>query len=218
MTKPLVLHASAILFDMDGVLVDSRAVMERVWRDWAAEKGYDAASILPIAHGRRAGDTLRIVAPALDPIAEAARLDAAEANDFEGMVQIPGAAALVRSLPRHRWAIVTSAGTQLALGRLNASHVPAPDVIISADMITRGKPDPEGYLKGAATLGVAPDDCVVFEDAPPGIEAARRAGIRVIGVATTHPASELTSTERIVRDLTQVVVHATPDGLEIRVS
>lgn len=218
MTTPLVLHASAILFDMDGVLVDSREVTERAWRQWAAGRGYDAAAILPIAHGRRAGDTIRIIAPELDPIAEAADLDAAEANDFEGMVEIPGAAALVGSLQRRRWAIVTSAGTQLALGRLNASHVPAPDCIISADMITRGKPDPEGYLKGAAALGVAPDECVVFEDAPPGIEAARRAGMRVVGVATTHPASDLTSTECIVRDLTQVVVHETPHGLEILVS
>jgi sugar-phosphatase len=218
MPAPLTLRASAILFDMDGVLVDSRPVVERVWHRWAARHGVDSTTILPFAHGRRPADTIALIAPDLDIPAEVAWLDAEEAHDFAGVVPIPGAAALLPTLPPKRWAIVTSASTQLALARLNVCNLPRPEMLIGSEMISRGKPDPEGYLRGAEALGMQPHDCVVFEDAPPGITAARSAGMRVIGLATTHPRSALLSCEYIVNDLSPVSVRELTDGLEISVS
>ena len=200
---------------MDGVLVDSRPVVERVGHRWATRNGFDANTIVPIAHGRRPHDTIALIAPHLDAGAEAAWLDAAEAHDFEGVVPVNGAAAVLHSLPADTWAIVTSAGKRLAVARLNACGLPRPDQLISGDMISRGKPDPEGYLRGAAELGMRPGDCLVFEDAPPGIEAARAAGIRVIGVATTHPRNALMSCECIVSDLSQLSVRQHMGGLEV---
>lgn len=217
MSAILTLRASAVLFDMDGVLVDSRAVVERVWRQWAAANGHDADAIIRVAHGRRVRDTLAMLAPELDPVAEVARLDAAESTDFDGVVAVPGAPALVSSIPRDRWAIVTSAGAQLALRRLRAAHVPVPDRIVSADLLVRGKPDPEGYLKGAEALGVSPGECLVFEDAPPGVEAALRAGMRVVGVATTYEPGDLVGPIRVVDDLTTVSVHVDADGLQVSI-
>ncbi|HYK10285.1 MAG TPA: HAD-IA family hydrolase [Gemmatimonadales bacterium] len=189
----------AVLFDLDGVLADSHRVVEGVWKVWAAEKGLDAAPFLAIAHGRRTSEILRTIAPHLDIAAETNRLDRMEEFGTEGLVPIPGAPEFVRSLPESRWGIVTSGHRECASFRLRYVGIPFPRVFITGDMVKKGKPDPEGYLRGARELGFSPGDCVVFEDAPPGVAAAQAAGMRVVGVLTTHPAEAL-KTDLKIRD------------------
>lgn len=198
------LKCHGFLFDMDGVLVDSRVVVERTWRKWADRHGMDADAIVPIAHGRRASDTLRDIAPQLDIAAETAWIDDVERHDLEGVVAMPGAAALLAHLPGLAWAIVTSSSDALARARLTAAGLPIPRVLIASERIANGKPAPDGYIAGARALGMAPADCVVFEDAPPGIAAGIAAGARVVGLATTYPAEQLTAATRVVRDLSEV--------------
>jgi sugar-phosphatase len=195
------LSCRAILFDLDGVLADSRRVVEGVWKKWGALKGIDPAPFLAIAHGRRTSEILRAVAPHLDIAAETARLDRMEEFETEGLVPIPGARDFVASLPDGRWGVVTSGHRKCAEFRLRHVGIRIPRVFITGDMVKRGKPDPEGYLTGAERLGFPPADVVVFEDAPPGLAAARAAGMRVVGVLTTHPAEALSGTELTIQDL-----------------
>jgi sugar-phosphatase len=211
------LRCRALLFDLDGVLVDSRRVVERTWERWAERHNLDPWPIIRIAHGRRARDTLRDIHPHLAVDEEVAWLDDCELHDVEGLRAIPGAKELLSSLPPHRWAIVTSCGRQLAEVRFGAVGAPKPDVFVVTTDVPRGKPAPDGYLLGAGRLGVAAGDCIVFEDAPPGIAAGRAAGARVIGVATTHPAADLKDVAAIVPDLRSVRVHAEGDGLVLTV-
>ena len=154
MTPPL-------LFDLDGTLVDSRAVVERQWRVLCARLGLDFPSVLAILHGVRSADVIRAVAPGVDAEAEAAELDAAEEVDTEGLEVVPGARKLLARLPPDGWGIVTSGHRTLAEGRLRAVGLPVPAVMVCGDEVANGKPDPEGFLRGAALLGVAPGDCVV---------------------------------------------------------
>ncbi|HKV72542.1 MAG TPA: HAD-IA family hydrolase [Gemmatimonadales bacterium] len=192
----------AVLFDLDGVLADSRRIVEGVWKAWAAEKGLDPAPFIAIAHGRRTSEILRTVAPNLDIAAETNALDRMEEFGTDGLVPIPGAPEFVRSLPRDRWGVVTSGHRECAEFRLRHVGIPFPKVFITGDMVTKGKPDPEGYLRGAKELGFAPADCVVFEDAPPGVAAAHAAGMRVVGVQTTHPPQALSHTLLQLADFT----------------
>ncbi|MEP6474880.1 MAG: HAD-IA family hydrolase [Gemmatimonadota bacterium] len=189
-----------MLFDMDGTLVDSRASVERTWRRWAAPRGLDADALLRVAHGRRTRETLAtVVAPAqLD--AAVAELDAAELIDLAGTVEVAGARALVATLPDRAWAIVTSAGKELARLRLRAAGIPVPRLLVSSEDVLRGKPDPEGYLLAASRLGAAPDRCLVFEDTPAGIGAGLAAGARVLGLTTTHERARLTGAIAILDD------------------
>jgi mannitol-1-/sugar-/sorbitol-6-phosphatase len=200
------LLASAILFDLDGVLADSTPSVTRAWSAWARRVGLEPARLLPLVHGRRAIDTIRAVRPELDAESELATLVADETSDNADVVEIPGARALVSVLPADRWAIVTSGLRPVATARLVAAGVPLPRIMITAESIDRGKPDPEAYLKGAAALGVAPSECLVVEDAPAGAEAARAAGMRLLCLTTTHTAAELEPADLIVADLTQIVV------------
>ncbi|HKR56773.1 MAG TPA: HAD-IA family hydrolase [Gemmatimonadales bacterium] len=192
----------AILFDLDGVLADSRRVVEGVWKVWAAEKGLDPAPFLAIAHGRRTSEILRTVAPHLDIAAETNRLDRMEEFGTEGLVPIPGAPEFVRSLPANRWGVVTSGHRACAEFRLSYVGIPLPRVFVTGDMVKKGKPDPEGYSWGARELGFSPADCLVFEDAPPGVAAARAAGMRVVGVLTTHPPDALSPVVLRIQDFT----------------
>lgn len=209
-TPPLFqFHGSAILFDMDGTLVDSMAHDERQWTRWAARHGLDPAPILKISHGRRTDDIIREVAPHLATEEEFARFGEEELSDREGIRAVPGAAALLRALPPGSWALVTSAPTRLAQVRMECAGLPLPGVVVSADDVKRGKPDPEGVLLAARRLGAEPADCLVIEDTPAGIQAARAAGMRALGITTSYSCTELRSTH-CIRDFTSV--HAFYDG------
>jgi sugar-phosphatase len=179
------LHCDALLFDLDGVLVDSVACSERVIREWAESHEIDPARFLSISHGRRAIETIRIVAPHLNAAAEADLLIARESCETDGVYEVAGALELLRTLPPTRWAIVTSGTRSIATLRLRFTGLPTPPVLICADDVERGKPDPEGYLAAAARLHVLPANCIVVEDAPAGLAAARAAGMRSIGVVGT---------------------------------
>ena len=200
-TNTPAIQTGAILFDMDGVLVDSRAAIDRVRRRWAARHGLDEDAVLCQPHGQKTRDLVAAMAPHLDVAEEVAWLDADEERDLEGIEPIRGAACLLGELTAGEWAVVTSSGHELAIRRLTAARLPLPVTMISGDMVTRGKPAPEGYLRAAQRLGRQPDACVVVEDAPAGIEAGRAAGMRVIGVATTYPRQQLIGCVGVVTDL-----------------
>jgi sugar-phosphatase len=184
-----IFKASAIIFDLDGVLANSISVVEEAWGIWSAEKGLDFARVLQVAHGRRKPEILEIVAPHLDPAPEIERLMQLEADRIAAVRPIPGAAKFVASLPPGRWAIATSGERRGAIARLKQVGIPVPQVLIASEDVERGKPNPKIYLKAAAGLAIAPENCVVFEDAPAGIEAARAAGMTAIAVLTTYPVS-----------------------------
>jgi sugar-phosphatase len=198
------------------VLVDSRAVVEDIWRRWATERGYDPAPYLRVAHGRRIGETLASVDPTLDIEREVRLLDAAEAADMTPLTPIAGARELVGALSSDRWAIVTSGGYGLASRRLSRAGIPQPPVFVTADDVQRGKPDPQGYLVAAKRLGRDPAACIVFEDAPPGVAAARAAGARVVALTTTHTADALRDTAATIADFRSLRVDREETGLVIR--
>ena len=187
----------AIVFDLDGVLVDSRHCIERIWRAWASPHHINIDKVLHYARGRRAIETIRLVAPQLDAEHEAAELAAAEARETEGLVKIPGALELIQSR--------ATATTRLAFGGL-----PVPEVLITAKDVNVGKPDPEPYLFAAMMLGVEPARCVVIEDAPMGIQAGRAAGMHVIGVISSdYTPEELHQAHVVVRKLGDIKVSQT---------
>lgn len=177
----------AFLFDMDGTVLNSIAAAERIWSAWAVRHGVDVETFLPTIHGARAIDTItRLNLPGLDAEQQAAFITAAEINDVEGIVEIPAAAAFLNALPKNRWAMVTSAPRDLALRRMAAAGIPEPAVMITAEDVKAGKPDPAGYLLAANKLGVEPADCLIFEDATVGIQAAEAAGAALMIITTTH--------------------------------
>ena len=197
-----------MLFDLDGVLVDSTANVERHWRDWAVRHGLDADALIAVVHGRRAIDTIRERAPHLDADVELAAMIRAETEDTTGIAALPGAKELLESLPAGSWAIVTSGTHEIAEARLRVTGLPTPAVMITADRVSRGKPDPEGYLAAAAALGATARDCIVVEDAPVGIEAARRGGMRCIALLTTHRQGEVARADAVARDTRDIRVRA----------
>jgi mannitol-1-/sugar-/sorbitol-6-phosphatase len=201
---PMDLACEAVLFDLDGVLVDSTATVERHWRVWATERGIDAGPVLAMAHGRRTADVVREFTPELDAEGEAERIEAREARDTDDVVALPGADRVLRSLPSSAWAIVTSGTRELALARLRAVGLPVPSVLVCAGDVARGKPDPEGYTLAAKRLGVAPDAAVVVEDAPVGVAAARAAGAHVIALLTTYDVEELAGAKTALPSLAHV--------------
>lgn len=186
------MYCDALLFDLDGVLVDSAACVRRVCTDWAMARGLDPALVLRSAQGRRVQDTVRAVAPHLDVEEETATLVGIEARTTDGLYPIEGTRELLSSLPSRAWAVVTSGARPVATLRLRHVGLPIPQTLITADDVQHGKPHPEGYLAAARALGHAPDACVVVEDAPAGIEAARAAGMRSVAIAGTFPMSSLT--------------------------
>ncbi len=201
----LVFTVKAILFDMDGVLVDSTAAVARVWRVWATKHGFDPGHVIAHAHGRRSIETVRALAPHLDAERENIRVEQMEIDDKDGVIALPGAVELLRSLPPERYAIVTSATRPLAEARMGYAGLPIPKGrLVGGDDVQHGKPSPEPYLKGAALLGFTAGECLVFEDAPAGVAAARAAGMRVIALHTTCPAHELHAAEAVVASLAEV--------------
>jgi sugar-phosphatase len=183
----------AILSDLDGVLVDSHAAIMRAWRSWGARNGIDGAAIEAIPQGRPSREVIAFLAPHLDPAAESLAVEALEVEDTEGLIALPGAHALFE-VPEPV-AVVTSGTLPLATTRLRSVGLPIPDVLVTPERISRGKPDPEGYLLAARELGVDPADCIVLEDAPAGLQAGRAAGMHVVGITTTYDAAELDADE-----------------------
>jgi len=211
----MMLQGRAVLFDIDGTLVDSTPVVERSWRTWAQEFGVDADELMRVCHGRRTEDTVAdFVTPQRRAVA-VARLQALELADFDGVTALPGAQQLLEELPRRRWAAVTSGERPLMTARLEAARLPIPDILICAEDVAAGKPSPEGYLQAAAGLGFDASQCVVVEDAPAGIAAGLAAGAQVMAVTTTHDADQVSSADVIVADLSYVRMKSTNGGVEL---
>ncbi|MER6675885.1 HAD family hydrolase [Streptomyces sp. NPDC000983] len=212
------IHAEALLFDNDGTLVSSLASVDRCWTRWAGEYGITAEQFARVElHGRPAAEIAADLLPA-DIVAEAvARIETLEVEDVPngGVELLPGTRSFLYSLPAERWAVVTSATRRLAEARLDAVGI-LPKTLIAADDITRGKPDPEPYLLAARRLGVDPARCVVFEDAPAGLQAGRAAGMTTVALATTHRADELDA-DLVVKDLSALSALVTDRGVEISV-
>jgi sugar-phosphatase len=209
------LICQGLLFDLDGVLVDSTAAVVRVWRQWALEHSLDPQLVVNLAMGQRSVETIQLVAPHLDAEAENLKVEGMEIADKDGVIALPGATALLRSLPPDRFTLVTSATRILAVARLGYADLAVPQRFVSADDVTQGKPSPDPYLKGAALLGKSPVDCLAFEDTPAGIEAAKAAGMRVIALHTTYPANELASADSIVASLADVRVEVHESNLAV---
>lgn len=205
----------AILFDIDGTLVDSTAAVERTWRTFADSRGLDVDEILRVCHGRRSEDTIAEFLAVEEQAAAVTELEQMELADLDDVIALPGTGPLLSSLPPERWAAVTSGSQALMRARLAAAGLPVPDVLVAAGDVARGKPDPEGYLKAAAALGRDITRCLVVEDAPAGIEAGRAAGAQVLAVATSHEASELARAGKVVQDLTRCRVQPSGDGLVV---
>jgi mannitol-1-/sugar-/sorbitol-6-phosphatase len=208
---------AGILFDMDGVLVSSIGSVNRSWRKWAEHYGLPHSETFQIEHGTRAVDTITKLKPDLD-VAEGLQLiEDLEMDDVADLKVLPGARALLESLPPERWAIVTSATNRLLLGRLAAAQLPVPERFISGDMVVRGKPDPEPYRRGAELIHSPASECLVVEDAPSGVGAGVAAGCRVLGVLGTHTEAELRAAGAswIVRSLEDVSAKVSAQGLTL---
>ncbi|HWU28799.1 MAG TPA: HAD-IA family hydrolase [Microbacterium sp.] len=212
------IRARAILLDMDGTLVDSTAVVERLWLRWSQAHGLDPRRVLEVIHGRQGHQSMAILLPDRDHainLAENAEMLATETADVEGVVEIPGAAGLLVALRDAPHAIVTSADVALMTARMHAAGLTAPAMTVTAESVSASKPDPEGFLLGARMLGIEPADCVVFEDSEAGVQAGLAAGMRVIGVGAHAHAHGATF---VVDDLTHVQVRADEDGIELTLS
>lgn len=178
-------QCEALLFDMDGVLVNSTPAVARVWSRWAIERGFNPEDVVARAHGRPSLSTVKEFLPDADHEAENREVERREIEDLEGVVPLPGALDLLSSLPDDRWTIVTSCTRALAEVRIRAAGLPLPKKLVTANDITNGKPNPDPYLKGASKLGFSPSDCVVLEDVPAGVRSGKAAGARVIAFTTT---------------------------------
>lgn len=215
---PRTFDCDAVLFDLDGVLVDSSAVVERHWTRWARKQGLDPSEVIRTVHGRRPVDTIRKLMPDLeDPVSEADRIAEGESGDLDGMHVLPGGKELAARLPEGRWIVATSGPRKLATARLRYASIPVPEALVTAEEVERGKPDPAPYLLAAERLGVAADRCVVFEDSDAGVRSGKAAGAQVIGVLTTHRRDELeeAGADCIINDLTAVRVENGPQAIRL---
>jgi sugar-phosphatase len=193
-----------VLFDLDGVLVESREATERVWVDWALKRGIGVDELRAAMHGVRSVEVVQALRPELDAVAEAELIERRQVEDVDGLRAITGAAAALAALRADRVAVATSATRPLAHARLAAAGIEPPEVVVYADDVERGKPDPEGYLAAAARLGVDPAEALVVEDSPPGIEAGRAAGAATVAVTSTHPAAALTAADVVIGTLEEL--------------
>ncbi|MFI1703259.1 HAD family hydrolase [Streptomyces griseoruber] len=214
-----VLSARALLLDMDGTLVNSDAAVERIWRRWAERHGLDGDEVMRVVHGRQGHASMAVLLPGRpmeQNVADNARMLAEETADLDGVVPVPGAPEFLASLIAQGvpHALVTSADVPLSTARMAAAGLPLPELRITAESVGASKPDPEGFLKGAAELGVAPEDCVVFEDSGAGIEAGHAAGMRVVGVGAR---AGVHGPDAVVRDLRAVRVESAGGGVRIHV-
>jgi mannitol-1-/sugar-/sorbitol-6-phosphatase len=210
------LHASALLFDLDGVLIDSTPAVERVWARWAIERGFDPSETVARAHGRPSLTTIRELLPKADHEAENRIVERWEIEDLDGVVPLPGVLDLLASIPPARWTIVTSCTRALAEVRIRHAGLPVPKKFITSTDIVHGKPDPEPYLKAASLLGFPASSCVVFEDAPAGIRSGKVAGAKVIAFLTTaaEPLLRQAGADRILNNCADVHVNSVAtDGI-----
>jgi mannitol-1-/sugar-/sorbitol-6-phosphatase len=206
----MTIHCAGVLFDLDGVLVDSTPAVSRVWTKWAQRHGFVAEEVVRQAHGRPSIATIRELLPNADHDAENNEVEAGELADVDGVIPLPGALELLRALPADRWVIATSCTRALALVRIRAAGLPQPQHLVTSDDVLHGKPSPEPYLRAATSLGADPMRCLVVEDAPAGIRAGKAAGARVLAVRTTAPDPELLASgaDWIANDLASVRLEA----------
>lgn len=213
----MTLTCEALLFDLDGVLIDSNHVYEENWSIWAQERGVSYPHILEVQLGRPVVETIQIVAPHLDPIVEAKayRDGLLSRNLLDSVCVFPGVAKLLRNLPMSRWAIATSAPRDSALRMLHHASLPIPNVFVTGDDIDRGKPAPYPYLKAACGLNQQIERCIVIEDAPAGIQSGRSAGAYVIAVATSNPPEALKGANSIVDSIADLYIENMNSHLKI---
>jgi sugar-phosphatase len=215
------ISCDALLFDLDGVLIDSTPAVERVWTRWAEARRFDPREVVMRAHGRPSITTVREYLPHADHEAENALIERAEIEDLEGVVPLPGALQLLTSLPPERWAIVTSCTRPLAEVRIAAAGLPQPNFLVSSTDVSNGKPHPEPYVLGAKRLGFDTERCIVVEDAPAGIRAGKSAGARVIAFGTITGERQLreAGADWILRNCADILVEAGwPDRLQLRLA
>lgn len=211
------IQCAALLFDMDGVLIDSTPAVARVWRQWAIEHGFDPEQVVASAHGRPSLTTVREYLPHADHELENREVERREIEDLAGVVPLPGALELLTSLSADRWTIVTSCTRRLAEVRLKAARLPVPKKMITANDISQGKPHPEPYLKGASVLGFPPVDCVVVEDAPAGIRSGKAAGSKVLSFTTTVDARAVreAGADWVLKNAADIRLVSTNQGLTL---
>lgn len=204
--------AAALLFDIDGTLVDSTDAVDRCWAELARRHDLDVEDVLRHCHGRRAADTVEHFLPQEKHSRALREITELELSDLEGVRALPATTELLPRLPQARWAAVTSGTRDLMAARVSAAGLPVPEVLVTAESVERGKPDPQGYLQAAAALGVDPAQCVVIEDAPAGVAAGKAAGAKVIAVTVSHPAEAVAEADVVVPDLSHVRVEVTVSG------
>ena len=217
-SSAVTIRCKGILFDMDGILISSLGSVERSWTKWALMRGVDPEQALKVVHGRRSIETVALLRPDLDAATENLIIENLEIEDTDGVAVLPGVLELLSKLPRGRWTVVTSATGPLARVRLEAGGIPVPERIVTADDVSEGKPHPAPYLAGAALLGFAPEECVVFEDADSGANAGRAAGCIVVATTFSHSVESLAAADYLIEDLTGVDVATLGGdvGLELR--
>jgi sugar-phosphatase len=211
----MILRVRGILFDMDGVLVSSLGSVERSWKTWAESREIDPALAIRTAHGRRAIETVRLLRPDLNDEQELQWLEDMEVADNDGLEILHGVKPIIESLPQKHWTVVTSATDRLARARMAYGGIPVPARMITADMVTKGKPDPEPYRRGAELLGLAPADCLVIEDSASGAKAGHAAGCKVLATLFSHSLESLAIADWIVRSLEDVQVRVVADQVEL---
>ena len=211
----LTLNCQAILFDLDGTLVDSATRVQRLWVDWSKRRGIDTESLLKIMHGRPAEETIRIVAPHLSVKDEFRALEAEEISDMEGVRPYTSAVELLGKLSPGQWAIVTSGTKRVAEARMRHVGLPIPKIFITVDDVKAGKPAPDGYLLAASRLHLDPSECIVIEDAPAGIQAGKAAGMKVVAVSSTLSQEELNCADVVVQRLADIKLWITGDKVYI---
>ncbi len=211
------IRCGALLFDLDGVLIDSTPAVARVWHRWAVEHGFDPEIVVRMAHGRPSRSTIRELLPDADIDREDCEVERREIEDLDGVVLLPGARQLLNTLPPERWTIATSCTRPLAEVRLRTAGLPSPKTLITSSDVKIGKPDPEPYLKAAANLGFAASDCIVVEDAPAGVRAGKAAGARVIALLTTMIRHDLeeAGADWIVQNCADITASSDDDGLQL---
>lgn len=214
------IHCSALLFDLDGVLIDSTPAVTRVWQKWALEHGFDPEEVVARVHGRPSLTTIREYLPNADHAAENREIERREMQDAEGIVTLPGARKLLLQLPEERWTIATSCTRPLAEVRLRAADLPIPERIVTSTDVMMGKPHPEPFLKAAARLGFLAKECVVLEDVPAGVRAGKAAGAQVIAFRTTVEEAELrgAGADFVVNNCGDISVALHSGGLILRLN